>query len=66
MDQGITMGVSNSFMSLGRIIGPLWAGFTFDIQLEIPYLSGAGILLVGFLISLVSLSTKKNENAVPG
>jgi DHA1 family multidrug resistance protein-like MFS transporter len=66
MDQGITMGLSNSFMSLGRIIGPLWAGFAFDIHLEIPYLSGAGILLIGFLISLVSLSSVKDRNAIPG
>jgi len=66
MDQGITMGVSNAFMSLGRIVGPLWAGFAFDINMEIPYLSGAGILLVGCVFSLVSLSVTKDRNAIPG
>ena len=29
--QGTAMGLNNSFMSLGRIAGPLWAGFIFDI-----------------------------------
>jgi DHA1 family multidrug resistance protein-like MFS transporter len=51
--QGAAMGLSNSFMSLGRIIGPLWAGFAFDVNFNYPYLSGAVILFIGFLISLV-------------
>jgi DHA1 family multidrug resistance protein-like MFS transporter len=51
--QGAAMGLSNSFMSLGRIVGPLWAGLVFDVNFDYPYLSGAAILFVGFLISLV-------------
>jgi hypothetical protein len=47
------MGLSNSFMSLGRIVGPLWAGFAFDMNFNSPYLSGAAILFIGFLIRLV-------------
>lgn len=50
MEQGITMGWSNAFMSLGRIIGPLWAGFVFDVNIEYPYISGAVIMFIGFLI----------------
>ena len=46
--QGTAMGLNNSFMSLGRIIGPLWAGFIFDIDVSFPYMSGALIMLVGF------------------
>jgi DHA1 family multidrug resistance protein-like MFS transporter len=49
------MGLSDSSMSLGRIIGPLWAGFTFDLNLEYSYLSGAAILFIGFLNSLALL-----------
>lgn len=52
LGQGATMGLSNSFMSLGRIAGPIWAGFIFDVNLNYPYLSGAAIMFVGFLISL--------------
>jgi DHA1 family multidrug resistance protein-like MFS transporter len=50
--QGVAMGLTNSFMSLGRIAGPIWAGFLFDADVSFPYASGAVILFVGFLISL--------------
>jgi DHA1 family multidrug resistance protein-like MFS transporter len=52
MGKGAIMGLSNSFMSLGRIIGPLWAGYVFDLNFDYPYMSGAVILFLGFLISL--------------
>ena len=29
---GAAMGSGNSFISLGRIVGPIWAGFIFDIM----------------------------------
>jgi DHA1 family multidrug resistance protein-like MFS transporter len=50
--QGAAMGLGNTFLSLGRIIGPLWAGFIFDRGIALPYLSGAVILFVGFLLSI--------------
>lgn len=53
MGQGVAMGLSNSAMSLGRIVGPLWAGLVFDLNLAYPYLSGAVILFAGFVISLM-------------
>lgn len=52
LGQGVILGLSNSFMSLGRIIGPLWAGYAFDINYDYPYISGSIILFAGFLISL--------------
>jgi len=51
--QGIAMGLSNSFISLGRIVGPLWGGFILDVHLDYPYISGAVLMGVGFLASLV-------------
>jgi DHA1 family multidrug resistance protein-like MFS transporter len=60
--QGMAMGLSNSFMSLGRIAGPLWAGFVFDINIIFPYISGAVTMLVGFVISLIWL--KGDEPAI--
>ena len=56
--QGAAMGLGNTFLSLGRVAGPIWAGFIFDVNITYPYLSGAAIMLVGFLISLVWLSEK--------
>jgi len=50
--QGAVLGVSNSFMSLGRVVGPLWAGLMIDLNVILPYLTG-GIIM--FLIYLASL-----------
>jgi DHA1 family multidrug resistance protein-like MFS transporter len=61
--QGVAMGLSNSFMSLGRIVGPIWAGFIFDVNVNYPYLSGSAIMFVGFLISLVWISQRREEIA---
>ena len=48
--------MNNSFNSLGRVVGPIRAGFLFDTNLDYPYLSGAAIMFVGFLVSLVAPS----------
>lgn len=50
--QGVLMGLSNSSNNLGRAIAPIWAGFVFDIDVRFPYLSGAVIMLAGFLVGL--------------
>jgi DHA1 family multidrug resistance protein-like MFS transporter len=50
--QGAAMGLSNSFVSLGRMVGPLWAGGLFDLYPDLPYLSGIAILLVCFVITI--------------
>jgi DHA1 family multidrug resistance protein-like MFS transporter len=50
--QGAAMGLNNSFMSLGRTVGPAWAGFLLDVNLTLPYLSGAVVMLIGFGLSL--------------
>jgi DHA1 family multidrug resistance protein-like MFS transporter len=58
-EQGVAMGLNNSFNSLGRIVGPIWAGFAFDLNYDLPYLSGAAVMLIGFLISLVWITQEK-------
>jgi len=61
--QGIAMGLSNSFVSLGRIFGPLLGGFIYDINIQLPYLSGAAIMVLGFFASLIALRGGKVELA---
>jgi DHA1 family multidrug resistance protein-like MFS transporter len=56
--QGAVMGMGNSFINLGRIVGPIWAGFIFDVNPSYPYLSGAAIMFIGFLIGLVWVSQR--------
>lgn len=61
--QGTAMGLSNSFQSLGRIAGPVWGGVAFDIDYEYPYISGAVIMFVGFVIALFRVSQEPHEVA---
>ncbi len=56
------MGLANSFMSLGRIAGPIWAGSLYDIDVSYPYLSGAAILFSGFMIA--ALRSSKFQRSV--
>jgi DHA1 family multidrug resistance protein-like MFS transporter len=51
--QGASMGLSNSFVSLGRVAGPIFAGVIFDINPNFPYLAGALILYAVFFMSLI-------------
>jgi len=55
LPQGIVMGLSNSFVSLGRIIGPLLGGYLFDANIQSPYVAGSLVMVAGFLLSLVGL-----------
>ena len=61
--QGTAMGLNNSFMSLGRIIGPLWAGTVFDYHISLPYISGSLIMFIGFVISLIWLSKQRSSHS---
>jgi DHA1 family multidrug resistance protein-like MFS transporter len=63
--QGMAMGLSNSFMSLGRIAGPLLAGFVFDINAVLPFISGAVIMLLGFITSMIWLSEAAPGSSIP-
>jgi DHA1 family multidrug resistance protein-like MFS transporter len=59
--QGTAMGLNNSFNSLGRVVGPVWAGFAFDLNYNLPYLSGALIMFAGFLVSLAWVAQEPRE-----
>lgn len=62
--QGIAMGLSNSFVSLGRIAGPLVGGAVFDVNIALPYLFGAAIMLAGFVVSLFAFRNVTAQAAV--
>ena len=52
-EQGVTMGLSNSFVSLGRIVGPILGGVLLDINLNLPFTGAAGMLLIAFIFSTI-------------
>jgi DHA1 family multidrug resistance protein-like MFS transporter len=53
--QGSLMGLNIAFASLGRVFGPLWAGFVFDVNMAFPFASGVVVLLIGFVVGLVGM-----------
>jgi DHA1 family multidrug resistance protein-like MFS transporter len=61
--QGMAMGLNNSFMSLGRIVGPAWAGFVLDVNLSFPYVTGAAIIVLGFGLSMIWLKSRQAQTA---
>ncbi|RPI86653.1 MAG: MFS transporter [Chloroflexi bacterium] len=52
-NQGTVMGMNSAVNSMGRVVGPLWAGYLYDINLEYPYFSSAGTLVVGLFVSFL-------------
>jgi DHA1 family multidrug resistance protein-like MFS transporter len=63
--QGIAMGLNNAYMSLGRVAGPLWAGMVIDINISFPFLTGAIIMLIGFIASLIFLREETSPKTEP-
>ena len=53
--QGTVMGLNSAFTSLGRVIGPLWGGYIYDMNIAYPFFSGAVTLGLGLLVSLIAL-----------
>jgi MFS transporter, DHA1 family, multidrug resistance protein len=50
--QGAAMGLAQSFQSLGRATGPLWAGVAYDVSGMLPFITGAVMQLIAFVVSL--------------
>lgn len=61
--QGSLMGLNMAFASLGRLFGPLWAGFVFDVNIAYPFTSGVVVLLIGFMVSLVGMRVMSVKSA---
>jgi DHA1 family multidrug resistance protein-like MFS transporter len=49
--QGAAMGLSNSFVSLGRVVGPIFAGGVYELNTIYPYVCGMIILAIVSLLS---------------
>jgi DHA1 family multidrug resistance protein-like MFS transporter len=56
--QGTVMGLNSAFTSLGKVVGPLWGGYIYDINIEYPFYSGAATLLIGWLVSFIGLQKR--------
>ena len=66
--QGASIGLLQSFGSLGRILGPVVGGILYGIHMNIPYITGAIILLLLGIMSLQMIDkydTARNHNKKP-
>jgi len=55
-EQGITLGLNQSFSAFARVLGPLWGGFAFEYMgYEFPFLTGAFFTLLILIICIVYL-----------
>ncbi|WP_028548013.1 MFS transporter [Paenibacillus sp. UNC451MF] len=52
--QGYVAGLNSAYTSLGNIVGPVVAGFLFDINIQYPYVSASLVLLICFVLSIVA------------
>lgn len=55
-EQGVTLGINQSFSAFGRVLGPLWGGFAFEfIGYQFPFITGGIFTLFIFLLSIFYL-----------
>ena len=52
--QGVLMGLNNAMISLGRVLGPLWGGYLYDLNMDFAFYSGAVMLAIGWVVSVLS------------
>lgn len=59
-EQGAILGLNQSIGSFGRVLGPIWGGFSFDyFGYQFPFLTGAAFTFISFLIAFFMLKGKK-------
>lgn len=58
-EQGITLGINQSFSAFARVLGPLWGGFAFEfLGYPFPFLTGAVFTFLIFILSVFYLPKK--------
>ncbi len=53
--QGLSIGIMDSFDSLGRVLGPTWAGGIYHVGIDLPYLAAAAALLITAGVSVAAV-----------
>jgi MFS transporter, DHA1 family, multidrug resistance protein len=60
-EQGMVMGMSNAYISLGNILGPSLAGFLFDVNIFYPYMVASFITFILFVVVVRSKPQYEKE-----
>ena len=66
LGQGLTMGVQSAFDALGRVLGPLGAGLTYQLTPWAPFACAAGVYLIGLALVSATRRPGRSEPPVPG
>lgn len=65
-EQGVVLGVNQSFSSFARMLGPLWGGFAYQyLGYQIPFLTGSFFVLLVFLFSIFYLNNHLSPLELP-
>ncbi len=56
--QGLSIGIMDSFDSLGRIVGPAWGGWIYHLGIGLPYLTAAVVLLATAGVSITAAARR--------
>ena len=59
--QGAVMGINQSFQSLGRGVGPLWAGVAFDIYATLAFWTGALVQAIALYYAMRLLAPDASD-----
>lgn len=62
--RGEILGVLSSVMSLSMIVGPLLAGYLFEMKIYYPFLAASLISFIGLLVFYYTVNLKSNQMAV--
>jgi DHA1 family multidrug resistance protein-like MFS transporter len=57
--QGTLMGLNSAATSLGKVVGPLWAGYLYEINIEYPFFSGAAALFLSLLVFVAGIPSAR-------
>lgn len=58
-EQGSVLGINQSLAALGRVLGPLWGGFSFQFfGYSFPFYTGAFFILIVLIYSIFYLKSK--------
>ena len=63
LPQGVTMGLQGSFDSMGRFVGPLWAGYMYQLSQGAPFVSAAVVYAIAF-IYILGVAARERKAAV--
>lgn len=47
------MGINSAVGSLGKVMGPLCAGYLYEANIEFPYIGGAVVSIVGLIVCII-------------